>query len=124
MGKNLDPNMKPEKQHVTSKKGSIERLCIGQGRAGSRRKRPDPINQTNNQPSDLSQEIPRRTEIETGKTNLVHLRDPTQSISNANGRMTDNKSLIPDVPFHPGPVYRPPPKPIRPVVSNQQSSQS
>ena len=36
--------------------------------------------------------------------------------------MTDNKSLIPDVPFHPGPVYRPPHKPIRPVMSNQQSS--
>ena len=59
-----------------------------------------------------------------GKTNLVHSKDPTHSINNADGKMTDNKSLIPDVPFHPGPVYRPPPKPIRPVMSNQQSSQS
>ena len=41
-----------------------------------------------------------------------------------NGKMTENKSLIPNVPFHPGPVYRLPSKPIRPVVSNQQSSQS
>ena len=56
------------------------------------------------------------------KTNLVLSRDPTHSIKNTSGRMTDNKSLIPDVPFNPGPVYRPPPKPIRPVVSNQQSS--
>ena len=40
-----------------------------------------------------------------------------------NGKMTD-KSLIPDVPFHPGPVCRLPPKPTRPVMSNQQSSQS
>ena len=38
--------------------------------------------------------------------------------------MTDNKPLIPDVTFHPGPVYRPPPKPIRHDVSNQQGSQS
>ena len=32
--------------------------------------------------------------------------------------------LILDVPFHPGPVYRPPPKPIRHNMSNQQGSQS
>ena len=124
MGKNLDTNMKPEKQHAYSKKGSVGNQRIGQGRAGSRRKRPDPINQTINQPSDLSQEFPRRTKIEMGKTNLVHSRDPTRSINNANGRMTDNKSLIPDVPFYPGPAYRPPPKPIRPVMLNQQSLQS
>ena len=45
MGRNLDPNLKPEKQHAISKQGMIERLCIGQGRIGLRRKRPDPINQ-------------------------------------------------------------------------------
>ena len=46
MGKNLDPNLKPEKQHAISEQGSMERPCIGQGRAGIRRKRPDPsINQ-------------------------------------------------------------------------------
>ena len=45
MGKNLDPNLKPEKQHAISKQGSMERLHVGQGRAGSRRKRLDPINQ-------------------------------------------------------------------------------
>ena len=38
--------------------------------------------------------------------------------------MMGNKPLIPDVPFHPGPVYRPPPKPFRHNVSNQQGSQS
>ena len=36
----------------------------------------------------------------------------------------DNKPLTADVPFHPSPVYRPPPKPIRHDVSNQQGSQS
>ena len=38
--------------------------------------------------------------------------------------MTNNNPLIPDVPFHPGPVYRPPSKPIRHNMSNQQGSQS
>ena len=45
VGKNLDPNLKPEKQHPIPKQGSMERSCIGQGRVESRRKRPDPINQ-------------------------------------------------------------------------------
>ena len=47
MGKNLDPNLKPEKQHVISKQGSMRRPCTGEGRDGIRRKRPDPINKTN-----------------------------------------------------------------------------
>ena len=38
------------------------------------------------------------------------------------GRMTNNNPLIPDVPFHPGPVYRPPPKPIKQDVSYPQNS--
>ena len=45
VGKNLDPNLKPGKQHPIPKQGSMERSCIGQGRVESRRKRPDPINQ-------------------------------------------------------------------------------
>ena len=44
MGKNLDPNIKPEKQHVNPIKGSIEKPCIGQGSAGLNRKGPDPNN--------------------------------------------------------------------------------
>ena len=46
------------------------------------------------------------------------------SINNANGKITDNKPLTPDVPFHLGPVYRPLPKPIRHDISNQQASHS
>ena len=60
----------------------MERPCIGQGRAGLRRKRPDPINQSINQASNLSQKIPGRTEIETGKTNHMHTKDLTHSINN------------------------------------------
>ena len=36
--KELDPNLGPENQHTMPKKGRIEKLCIGQGRAGLRRK--------------------------------------------------------------------------------------
>ena len=38
--------------------------------------------------------------------------------------MTSNNPLIPDVPYHPGPVYRPLPKPIKKDVSYPQGSQS
>ena len=69
--KNLDPNLKPEKQHAMPKNGSMERLHIGQGRAGSRRIRPEPINQSINKTSNLSQKIPGRTEIETRKTMCI-----------------------------------------------------
>ena len=112
MGKKLDPNLKPEKQHAISKQGNMERLHTGQGRAGLRRRRSDPINQPINQPSYLSQKIPGRTKIETGKTNPVHTKDLMHSINNVSGWMTNNNPLIPDVPFHPSPVNRPPPKPI------------
>ena len=124
MGKNLDPNLKPEKQHTIPKHGREERPCLGQGRAGSRRKRPDPINQSINKPSNLSQKISGRTEIETRKTNHMHTKDLMYSINNANGKMTNNNPLIPDVPFHPVPVYRPPPKLIKQDVSYPQSSQN
>ena len=124
MGKNLDPYLKPEMQHAISKQGNMERLHIGQGRPAIRRKRPDLINQTINQPSNLSQKIPGRTEIETGKTNQVHSRDLMHSINNVSGMMTNNNPLIPDVLFHLGPAYKPLPKPNKQDVSNPQSSQS
>ena len=44
------------------------------------------------------------------------------SIKNVSGKMTNNSPLIPDVPFHPGPVYKPPPKPIKQDMSHPQSS--
>ena len=124
MRKNLDPNLKPEKQHAIPKNGSMEKPCIGQGRAGSRRRRPDPINHAINKTSNLSQKIPSRTEIETRKTNNIHSKDLTHSINNANGKISNGDPLIPDVPFHPGPVYKPLPEPIKQNVSYPQSSQS
>ena len=82
MRKNLDPSMKLERQHANPIKGSVIKLHIGQGRAGLKRKRSDPINQTINQPSKLSQKIPGKTEIETGKTNQAHSKDPMHIINN------------------------------------------
>ena len=123
--KNLDPNIKQEKQHANPIKGSVEKLHMGQDRAGLKRKRSDSINQTFNPPSELSQKIPGKTKIETGKTNLIYSKDPMHTINNVNEGMTHTRPLIPDVPFHPGPIYRPPPKPIRlNVPRNQESSQS
>ena len=72
----------------------------------------------------MSQKIPGRTEIETRKTNHVHTKDLTHSINNANGKMTTKNPLIPDVPFHPDPVYKPLPELIKQNVSYPQSSQS
>ena len=69
MGKNLDPNIKPEKQHPNPIKGSVVKPCIGQRRAGLKRKRSDSINQTINPLSELSQKIPGEAKIKTRKTN-------------------------------------------------------
>ena len=58
--KGLDPHLRPEKQHTIPKLGKSERPRMGQGRAGSKRKKPDHINQAISQPSNLSKELPRR----------------------------------------------------------------
>ena len=81
-------------QHTIPKQGKSERPQMGQGRAGSKRKNPDPINQTINQPSDVTQEIPGRTKIVTGKTNSIH---STNSISD---RLINNNLFMPDFPLH------------------------
>ena len=54
----------------------------------------------------------------------MHSGDLTHSINNTKGRIRNNNPLIPDVPFHPGPVYRSPPKPIRHDTSIQGSQSS
>ena len=90
-----------------------------------RRRRPAPINKTIIPPSELSQKIPGETKIETRKTNHVNSLDPTHSVNNADEGITHTRPLIPDVPFHPGPTYRPHPKPIRSdMPRSQESSQS
>ena len=88
----------------------MERMYIGQGTAGSRRKRPETISKSINKTSNLSQKIPGRAEIETRKTKNMDSKDLTHSINNANCKMTNRDPLIPDVPFHPGPDYKPLPE--------------
>ena len=47
------------------------------------------------------------------------------SVNNADEGMTRTRPLMPDVPFYPGPTYRPPPKQIRSNMPRSQvSSQS
>ena len=93
--KELDPNIRPEKQQTIPKQGKSERPQMGQGRAGSKRKKPDPINQPINQPLDVTQEIPGRTKIVTVKTNSIH------STSSASDRwINNNNPFMPDVPLH------------------------
>ena len=90
--KRLDPNLRPEKQHTILKQGKSERPQMGQGRAGSKRKKADPINQAINQPSDVTQEIPGRTKIVTGKTNSIY------STNSASDRLINNNPFMSDVP--------------------------
>ena len=106
------------------KQGNLERPCIGQERARSKRNKSDPINQAINQPSNLSQEIPGKTKIETGKTNSMHTKDPTHSINNANDRIVNSNPFMSDAPFHPDPLPKPPMKPIRQNITHNQNSQN
>ena len=70
--KELDPNLRPEKQHTMSKQGKLERPGVGQGRAGLRRRKTDHINQPTNQPLDVTRGIPRETKIEKQGKQTVH----------------------------------------------------
>ena len=97
--KELNPNLRPEKQHTMPKKGMTERPHIGQGRAGLRRKHePDHINQ----PSDVTRRISERSKIVTGKTN-----DPQHTNSVHNRGINNDKSFSPDVLLHLDPLHKP-----------------
>ena len=113
----MNPNLRPEKQHTFPKQENLEWLHIGQGRARSKKNKSDSFNQIINRPSNLSQEIPGRTKIETRKTNSVH------TTNNANDRMVNNNPFIPDVPFHPDLLLRPK-QPIKQNTTHEQNSQN
>ena len=76
-------------------KDSIEKPCIGKGRAGLRRRRSAPINQTIIPPSELSWEIPGETKIETRKTYHVNSTDPTHFVNNVDERNDTYKTFNP-----------------------------
>ena len=52
----------------------------------------------------------------------MHSKDLTHSINNANGKLSNRDPVTPDVPFHPGPGYKPLPELIIQNVSYPQSS--
>ena len=76
---------------------------MGQGRAGSMRRKPDPINQAINQPSDVTQGIQRGTTIVTGKTNS------TQGKNSTHDRLINNNNpFMTDVILHSDPLFKSP----------------
>ena len=98
--KELNPNLRPEKQHAMPKQGLTEKPQIGQGRAGLRRGRPelDHINQ----PSDVTRGISGGSKIATRKTNS------SQDSNSVHDRAINNdKPFLPDVPLHPDPLHKP-----------------
>ena len=93
MRKELNPNLRPEKQHTMPKKGMTEKPRIGQGRAGLRRKHaPDCINH----PFDVTRRIPERSKMATGKTNNPQNTSPMHDRG-----INNDKSFSPDVLLHP-----------------------
>ena len=124
MGKNLDPNLKPEKQHAIPKQGSMERPHIGQKGLDQEEKDLIPsINQLINHPP-CHKKFLEGQKWKQEKTNHVHAKDLMHSINNVSGKMTNNIPFIPDVPFYPDLVYRPQPKPMKQDMLYPQNSQS
>ena len=100
--KELNPNLRPEKQHAMPKKGMTGRLCISQGRAGLRGKHgPDHIDQ----PSDVIRRISERSKIATAKTN-----NPQHTNTTHDRGINNDKSFSPDVLLHLDPLRTPLPK--------------
>ena len=92
--KELNPNLRPEKQHAMPKQGIPEKPRVGQGRAGLRRRRPEPDHIS--QPSDDTCGIPGGSKIVTEKTNS------SQGTNDVHDRAINNcKPFLPDVPLHP-----------------------
>ena len=101
--KELDPNLRPEKQHAISKQGIFKRPWMGQGRARSRRRKADPINQAVNQTLDVTQGIQGGTKIVTRKTNSA------QGTNSTHDRLINNNNpFMPDVPLHLDPLLKTP----------------
>ena len=97
--KKLDPNMRPEKQHALPKKEVTERLCIGQARAGLRRK---PEADCIIQSSDVTRRILERSKMTTGKTNY-----PQHISTTCDRGINNDKSFPPDVPLLLHPLHEP-----------------
>ena len=112
--KELNPNLRPEKQYAMPKRGMTEKPCIGQGRAGLRRKHvPDCINQ----PFDVTRRIAERSKTATGITN-----NPQHTSTMHDRGINNNKSFPPDVLLCL--LHRPLPRQqnVKKVIPNNNSS--
>ena len=98
--KKLNPNLRPEKQNAMPKEGISEKPWVGQGRAGLRRRRPEPDHI--NQPSDVTRGIPGGSKIVTWKTNSSQGTNSMHDTAINNG-----KPFLPDVPLHWYPLHKP-----------------
>ena len=96
----LNPNLRPERQHAMPKEGISEKPQVGQGRAGLRRRKPEPDHI--NQPSDVTRGNLGGSKIVTEKTNSSQGTNsmPDRAINN-------DKPFLPDVPLHPDPFHKP-----------------
>ena len=96
----MNPNLRPVKQHAIPKQGISEKLWVGQGRAGLRRRKPEP--DYIKQPSDVTRGIPGGSKIETEKTNSSQ---GTNSVCDR--AINICKPFQPDIPLHPDLFYKP-----------------
>ena len=97
-------------------KGMTEKLHIGQGRAGLRRKHaPDHINQ----PFDVTRRIPERSKTVTGTTN-----NPQHTSTVHNGGINNDKSFSPDVSLHLPHRSLPKQQNVEKVIPNNNNSGS
>ena len=117
VSKSLDPKIQPEKQVAKPlfKETSLVKPRIGQGRAGSRWKKPL-INQLIAQSVENSQKIPELPKIHMEVISKPNFATPVQSISNPSNEAINRKMMqkrSKGIPFYPDPVYQPPPKPIK-----------
>ena len=112
--KELDPNLRPEKQHALPKKGETERPCICQGRARLRKPEADCINQ----PSNVTRRILERSKIATGKTN-----NPQHTSAVCDRGINNDKSFLPDVPLLTYPLHKPLQKKQNMVSPNNQNTE-
>ena len=125
VSKNLDPNIKPETQNISPLKANEilqEKPRIGQGRAGMKRRRLSPINQSIAQSEEMSKKISEASKIEKKFINHPDFATSVKSINNSNAEVINRRPVIKDIPFFPDPIFRPSPKPVRIPTSERSEN--
>ena len=107
---------------VKGNKSSHEKPRIGQGRAGMRRRRHPPINQTITPASELSKKILEVSKIENKIITHQDFITPVHTVNSPSLEAINRKPMIRSNPFYSDPAYRPPHKPIRIPMSEGQEN--